>query len=57
MHNSRKQTQVNVTVIIFADLPQQTINHKPAPRRTAKTCALSAAHGLVSAAVPLGFLP
>jgi hypothetical protein len=57
MHNSSKQTQLNVAMIIFADLPQQTINHKPAPRCTAKNYALSAAHGLVSAAVLLGFLP
>jgi hypothetical protein len=42
MDNSRKQTQINVAVIIFADLPQQTINYKPTPRPLAKTCALSA---------------
>src|SRR5215212_5742059 len=36
MNNSRKQTPINVAGIIFADLPQQTINYKPHSRPSRK---------------------
>jgi hypothetical protein len=56
MHNSRKQTQVNVTVIIFADLPQQTINYNCAASNRENLCTFRSI-GLVSPAIPLGSLP
>jgi len=56
MHNSRKQTQFDVTAIIFADLPQQTINYNCAAPHRENLCTFGSI-GLVSAAIPLGSLP